>query len=92
MIEQDNPTRRAAGASCWMLRNEKEREYRDDMRHSRSFFRIYVEFDEMSVLKPLYTTVESFGIKVMDKILNNPTNTGNYNSILSIKTTEDRAN
>ena len=91
MIEQDNPTRSATGASCWMLRNEKEREYRDDMRHSRSFFRIYVEFDEMSVLKPLYTTVESFGLQVLDTILNNPRNTGNYNAILSIKNPEDRA-
>ena len=63
----------------------------DHFTHNDLIFRIYVEFDEMSVLKPLYTTVESFGLQVLDTILNNPRNTGNYNAILSIKNPEDRA-
>ncbi len=62
----------------------------DHFTHNDLIFRVYVEFDEMSTLKPLYTTVESFGLQVLDTMLNNPGNTGNYNAILSIKNPEDR--
>lgn len=62
----------------------------DHFTHNNIIMRIYVEFDEMSELKPLFSTIESFGLQVLDTLLNNPQNLGNYNAILSIKNPEER--
>ena len=44
----------------------------------------------MSELKPLFATIESFGLQVLDTLLNNPKNSGIYNAVLSIKNPEDK--
>ena len=44
----------------------------------------------MSELKPLFSTIESFGLQVLDTLLNNPGNMGTYNAILSIKNPAER--
>ena len=52
--------------------------------------RLYVEFDEMSDLKPLYAALESFGLQILDTMLNGGKRTGEYNAILAIKNPEDK--
>lgn len=62
----------------------------DHFTHNNIIMRIYIEFDEMSELKPLFSTIESFGLQVLDTLLNNPGNMGTYNAILSIKNPAER--
>lgn len=68
----------------------KFKSFSDHFTHNDIILRIYIEFDEMSELKPLFTTIESFGLQVLDTLLNNPRNSGSYNAILSIKNPEDK--
>ncbi len=68
----------------------KFKSFSDHFTHNDIILRIYIEFDEMSELKPLFATIESFGLQVLDTLLNNPHNSGRYNAILSIKNPEDK--
>lgn len=69
----------------------KFKSFSDHFTHNDVILRVYIEFEEMSELKPLYATIESFGLQVLDTILNSPRGDGCYNAILSIKNPEDRA-
>ena len=68
----------------------KFKSFSDHFTHNDMILRIYVEFQEMSELQPLFDTIESFGLQVLDKLLNNPNNSGSYNAILSLKNPEDK--
>lgn len=69
----------------------KFKSFSDHFTHNNIIMRIYIEFDEMSELKPLFTTIESFGLQLLDTLLNNPQNSGCYNAILAIKNPEDKS-
>ena len=62
----------------------------DHFTHNDMILRLYVEFDEMSDLKPLYAALESFGLQILDTVLNGGKRTGEYNAILAIKNPEDK--
>lgn len=62
----------------------------DHFTHNDMILRLYVEFDEMSDLKPLYAALESFGLQILDTMLNGGKRTGEYNAILAIKNPEDK--
>ncbi len=62
----------------------------DHFTHNDMILRLYVEFDEMSDLKPLYAALESFGLQILDTTLNGGKRTGEYNAILAIKNPEDK--
>ncbi len=62
----------------------------DHFTHNDMILRLYVEFDEMSDLKPLYAALESFGLQILDTTLNSGKRTGEYNAILAIKNPEDK--
>ena len=64
--------------------------FSDHFTHNDMILRIYVEFQEMSELQPLFDTIESFGLQGLDTLLNNPNNSGSYNAILSLKNPEDK--
>lgn len=68
----------------------KFKSFSDHFTHNDVILRLYIEFDEMSELKPLYETIESFGLQVLDTILNSPKHGQGYNAILSIKNPEDK--
>ena len=68
----------------------KFKSFSDHFTHNDMILRIYVEFQEMSELQPLFDTIESFGLQVLDTLLNNPNNSGSYNAILSLKNPEDK--
>lgn len=62
----------------------------DHFTHNDMILRLYVEFDEMSDLQPLYAALESFGLQILDTMLNGGKRTGEYNAILAIKNPEDK--
>lgn len=68
----------------------KFKSFSDHFTHNDTILRIYIEFDEMSELKPLFAAIESFGLQVLDTLLNNPRNSGSYNAVISIKNPEDK--
>lgn len=68
----------------------KFKSFSDHFTHNDVILRIYIEFEEMSELKPLFATIESFGLQILDTLLNNPKNSGIYNAVLSIKNPEDK--
>lgn len=63
----------------------------DHFTHNDMILRLYVEFDEMSELNPLYEALESFGLKILDMVINNPRDAGCYNAIFSIKNVEEKS-
>ena len=68
----------------------KFKSFSDHFTHNDVILRIYIEFGEMSELNSLFATIESFGLQVLDTLLNNPKNCGSYNAVISIKNPEDR--
>ncbi len=62
----------------------------DHFTHNDMILRLYVEFDEMSDLQPLHAALESFGLQILDTMLNSGKRTGEYNAILAIKNPEDK--
>lgn len=68
----------------------KFKTFSDHLTHNDVILRIYVEFEEMSELKSLFATIESFGLQILDTLLNNPKNSGCYNAVLSVKNPEDK--
>lgn len=69
----------------------KFKSFSDHFTHNDVILHVYIEFEEMSDLQPLYATIESFGLQVLDTILNSPKGGGCYNAILSVKNPEDKA-
>ena len=63
----------------------KFKSFSDHFTHNDVILRIYIEFGEMSELNSLFATIESFGLQVLDTLLNNPKNCGSYNAVISIK-------
>lgn len=68
----------------------KFKSFSDHFTHNDEILRIYIEFGEMSELKSIYSTLESFGLQVLDTLLNSPKHANSYNAVLSIKNPEDK--
>lgn len=69
----------------------KFKSFSDHFTHNDLILRVYIEFEDMSELKTLYATIESFGFQVLDSVLNAPKHSEGYNVIFSLKNPEEKA-